>query len=840
MVASAWGATPANDEVASAVELAWRLRWSAPEVTLLTGERARRLATEEGDHFGRLSAETMALFALNRLGHGVSVVERGIAALREIEAERLVELAAPLRVELAHSARIVGAPLIAFGLLRPVLENERLAAGIRAGGLLELAECLPGGSRDEGWSQALSEADRLYRDDDAFTPDTLLPRQALIQSLRAGFHRRRGESSHAKRCVLAGLDLLAAVRGGATDSGQVYARLMLERVHLLLDEGRPERALEVARPALEQPSRAASASALGWLRVVLATRLHLPAGRPDTARELLSVAVDDARRHNLDPLLSESLQALSYLHEAIDELPEALRCLRAAHVTEQRRQRSVHAARLQLGSEFSSSMGDAAALNATLARLLAAPGDTRLAEISAGTPRAPVVFTDPGSGPSDLADDEAARPPASWQIVGASQGAVEIGERRADGLAEDDAAITGAEAADVEVEDSGANAAGPSKAGAPTGDLERSSGASGLDESATTESAEDHPARPTPAFAAGGTGGRSGRRAAPDPSDDSEGAAVHDNDVDGARRDGSWSAATLLAGDGSRRHTFGRRAADSEPEPAQEPGRFVESPVASDPASGQAAQRAHQTSASPDGEPTEPTPDWRIGPDLSATSTIATPVETAPTDSGAADAGLMDAERMDLRPMESGLTDGGPTETGPTDHGLDRPAAASSFAPDAAVADHHRADHSQSAPRKWRIDPSHQVPRHVGWAAGTGDTEADPAGAYTEPTKDSPPTAVPPPKLDEPTSERSELVGAYREPGDPTVERRRAKQRNNLANRLDRRHPCCPGISPWGSRLPARPHGVTCRSRLSPGPQPASRTAVRFSSPPDSRRRNQR
>ncbi|WP_157442188.1 MULTISPECIES: hypothetical protein [Actinoalloteichus] len=398
----------------SALELAWRLRWSAPEVTLLAGERARRLATEEGDHRSRLSAELMALFALNRLGRGVVVVERGIAALREVEVERFTELSAPLRVELAHSARIVGAPLIAFGLLRPVLEDDGLASDVRAAGLLELAECLPGGSRDEGWSQALSAADRLYESDAALHPDDVLLRQAMIQALRAGFHRRRGEPGRSEQCVLHGLDLLDGVRGAAADSGQAHARLMLERAHLLLDGGRTDLAVDVCRATLDRPVRAASASAVGWLRVVLATRLHLPAGRPETARELLLEAAAGARRHGLDPLLSESLQALSYLYEAVDELPEALRCLRAAHAAEQRRQRAVSAARLQLAAEFSSSFGDAAALKATLTGLLRPDAESGPVIDSSYT-----ATSSPVPGSAETADGAEAQPggaSVAWRI----------------------------------------------------------------------------------------------------------------------------------------------------------------------------------------------------------------------------------------------------------------------------------------------------------------------------------------------------------------------------------------------------------------------------------------
>ncbi|ASO19119.1 hypothetical protein FHR81_001385 [Actinoalloteichus hoggarensis] len=414
MVASAWGATPANDEVGSALELAWRLRWSAPEVTLLAGERARRLATEEGDHRSRLTAELLALFALNRLGRGVVVVERGIAALREIEAERLTELSAPLRVELAHSARIVGAPLIAFGLLRPVLEDAGLPSEVRAAGLLELAECLPGGSRDEGWSQALSAADRLYESDAASSRDDVAPRRAMIQALRAGFHRRRGEPGPAEECVLRGLDLLGGVRSSATDGGQADARLRLERAHLLLDGGRTDLAVEVCRSTLARPVRAAAASALGWLRVVLATRLHLPAGEPETARELLLEAAAGARRHGLDPLLSESLQALSYLYEAVDELPEALRCLRAAHAAEQRRQRAVSAARLQLAAEFSSSVGDAAALKATLTDLLRTDSGVGSAES-----RAPAVASTTSGAPGEQTGGatSGSPPTTTWRIT---------------------------------------------------------------------------------------------------------------------------------------------------------------------------------------------------------------------------------------------------------------------------------------------------------------------------------------------------------------------------------------------------------------------------------------
>jgi hypothetical protein len=75
---AARGETQANVEVSTLVVPAWRLRWRAPELALVLGERALALATSRQDEADRLRAEALVVFAGNRVGRGVRIAERAI------------------------------------------------------------------------------------------------------------------------------------------------------------------------------------------------------------------------------------------------------------------------------------------------------------------------------------------------------------------------------------------------------------------------------------------------------------------------------------------------------------------------------------------------------------------------------------------------------------------------------------------------------------------------------------------------------------------------------------------------------------------------------------------
>ncbi|WP_447006108.1 hypothetical protein ACRAKI_06350 [Saccharothrix isguenensis] len=332
---------------------AWRLRWRAPELALVLGERAVALASARRDEADRLRAEALVVFASNRMGRGVRTADRALDALKAAESGSEQETAWRLRVELADSARSVGAPLTGFAAVRPVLEAENVPLGLRAAALVQASECLVSVGRGEALSRALDEADQLYQADPLLDHDTTLLHRALLRAAAGGQHRRWGDLQAATAACRDGLALLDRLKEAESDNGQVRGRLTVELVCGLLDLNKPGEASEIGTPLLERPVRAPSASTTGWLRLALATRVHLPAGRVDQARDLLRDTADSAERHQLDLLLAESLLALAHVHEVAGNLTEALANLRSAHAAERRRARAVYAVRARLAAEFS-------------------------------------------------------------------------------------------------------------------------------------------------------------------------------------------------------------------------------------------------------------------------------------------------------------------------------------------------------------------------------------------------------------------------------------------------------------------------------------------------------
>ncbi|MEU0883619.1 hypothetical protein ABZ345_33870 [Lentzea sp. NPDC005914] len=367
---AARGETQANVEVSTLVVPAWRLRWRAPELALVLGERAVALASTRRDEADRLRAESLVVFAGNRVGRGVRIADRAIDALKAAETAGEHETAWLLRVELAACARSVGAPLTGFAAVTPVLEAPDVPAELRASALVQASECLVTVGRGDEPTQALAEADQLYVADTTLDDDTRLLLRGLIRAVQAAQHRRWGDIAAAIGAAREGLDLLSRFTDPSADSGQAMGRLTLELVLALMDANRLLDASEVGTPMLDRPVRAPSASTSGWLRVALATRVHLPAGRVALAREMLREAAASAERHQLDTLLAESLLALAHVHEVSGELAEALTNLRSAHAAERRRARAVYAVRARLAAEFSGVHRQPAGLHQQLASLL--------------------------------------------------------------------------------------------------------------------------------------------------------------------------------------------------------------------------------------------------------------------------------------------------------------------------------------------------------------------------------------------------------------------------------------------------------------------------------------
>jgi diguanylate cyclase (GGDEF)-like protein len=364
------GEAQADAEVGTLSVPAWQLRWRAPELSLVLSERASALANGRRDESERLRAETLAVFALNRLDKGVQAVERAIAALKAAESGNHAELAWRLRVELASCARAAGVPLTGFGVLKPVLRAEGVPTEVRASALVALTDCLVLIGRSKELTDALDQAEHLYVEDADLDADAKLICRALLRASAARQHRRWGDLKAAVEAAREGLALLGELRDQAADSGHVASRLVLELVCALMDAEQLPDAVAAAQDVLEQPVRAPSASSVGWLKLALATRVHLPAGRTNIANDLLLDVADSAGRHQLDPLLSESMLALSHVHEMAGQLSEALTCLRAAHTAERRRTAALYTVRTKLAEEFAAAHRESTALKEQLPSLI--------------------------------------------------------------------------------------------------------------------------------------------------------------------------------------------------------------------------------------------------------------------------------------------------------------------------------------------------------------------------------------------------------------------------------------------------------------------------------------
>ncbi|QGK69165.1 hypothetical protein GIY23_06105 [Allosaccharopolyspora coralli] len=332
-----------------------RMRWRVPELTLLLGDRLTAQARLAGDRSLRLRAETLAVFASNRLGRSIAVTERAIAATHDAAEGRAGvphESLPELRIELACCARVAGSAHTALRVLEPVLAQDRIEPSIRAHALVEMSAALPPDSRSTERAEACAEAERLYSAAPELDEDTAMLLRARVSAVRAGHTRREGAASEAVTAAEAGLELLAAMPDPEADSGEVRSLLVLERVHGLLDLGRHEAALAAADEVLNRPVRAASAKSVGWLRLAIATRVHLPAGDHDAALRLLAESSTDAERHHCGEVHAESLSVLSQVYERTAEYETALRCLRDAYGIERRWRTAAHTARVRVLEEF--------------------------------------------------------------------------------------------------------------------------------------------------------------------------------------------------------------------------------------------------------------------------------------------------------------------------------------------------------------------------------------------------------------------------------------------------------------------------------------------------------
>lgn len=341
-----WDGTPTSEgEAASLVESAMLLRWRAPELALLLSDRAVAAAADDRDAV--LRAEHLGAFALNRLGRPSAAVQRLLPPLADTGTP--MALRHELNVELAHCALALGEPAAALDVLHPVLAaGDDIAPMLRGTALVATAEAAGALGRADAVDMALEEADELYQEDPQLDHDTTLLLRAAASTVHAAHHRRSGSPKQALTQIRSSRDLLRGLADPDHDSGQVSGKLMLEQVLALLDLGEGETAVQEARPILRRPVRAAAACAMGWLRLALATRVHLAQARHEPALGLLADAVELTQRHGVDAVLAECLEGLSHVHEVRGEFADALHCLRSARAAEGRHRRSTEAARAAL------------------------------------------------------------------------------------------------------------------------------------------------------------------------------------------------------------------------------------------------------------------------------------------------------------------------------------------------------------------------------------------------------------------------------------------------------------------------------------------------------------
>ncbi|WP_461157034.1 ATP-binding protein [Saccharopolyspora tripterygii] len=329
---------------------AWQMRWRVPELALVLSDRAVAFARRTGDRGARLRAESLALFAANRLGRGVASTGRALAAVREAEASG-GDVLTRLRIELGWCAVHAGSHEVAVRILRRELAQDRIEPTLRAHALLALASALPAQQDVDERSQVLDEAERLYADCDD-DQDLTRVLKARVWVIRAAHCRRLGEFGEAVSATDAGLGLLRRLSDPEAEAGEIQTRLLLERVHALLDQGHRVEAVETSQAVLAEPVRAAAAGPTGWLGLALATRVHLPAGDHGAALRVLAETAAISERHKLDGLLAEALNALSRAHERVEEISDALQALRGAYSADRRWRSAVHSARVGLLSAY--------------------------------------------------------------------------------------------------------------------------------------------------------------------------------------------------------------------------------------------------------------------------------------------------------------------------------------------------------------------------------------------------------------------------------------------------------------------------------------------------------
>ncbi|MEU5262299.1 hypothetical protein [Amycolatopsis sp. NPDC021455] len=334
------------------IERADALHLRAPELALVLGERAAALSEAAGADEQWIRAESLVVSARVRLGERPGTVGRAVAALRAAEHAGYGDIAARLRIDLAVCARSLGVPLTGLAALRPVLTDPVVSPVHRAAALCHLVGCLAQLGRKAELDRVLVEADKLVLGDDSLGADTQLLVRALLRVGTAAHRRRHGDLTAAADAARTGLGFLEKLDNPADDGGLVRIRLVLLLVSTLLDRGDTEMAYEIAEPMLAEPVRAAGVAPMGWLRLAVATRIHLPAGAGEAAIELVREAVASTDRHGLCAVTARLWLELAQLQERFGQAEEAIACLYRSRAAEQLHARARRQACSVLAGEF--------------------------------------------------------------------------------------------------------------------------------------------------------------------------------------------------------------------------------------------------------------------------------------------------------------------------------------------------------------------------------------------------------------------------------------------------------------------------------------------------------
>lgn len=338
----------ANRMLADAAALDLR----APELALVLGERASALAEAAGAAELWVRAESLVVSARVRMGLRAVTVARAVAALRTAEDLGDDALVAGLRTDLAICARSVGAPLTGLAALRRVLDMPGCSGAARAAALCHLVGCLYQFGQKPDLDRMLTEADRLCGVDDGLDDDGKLVARALVRVAVSAHRRRHGDVMGAADAARTGLGFLQQLEDPQADGGVARVRLVVQLVCSLLDRGDSGNALEIARPVLDEPVRAASVAPVGWLRFAVATRILLPSGAVEAAAGMLREGVHSTQRHELHALTAHLWWELAHVENRLGCPSEAIECLHQGRAEEHVYARARRQAMSVLSGEF--------------------------------------------------------------------------------------------------------------------------------------------------------------------------------------------------------------------------------------------------------------------------------------------------------------------------------------------------------------------------------------------------------------------------------------------------------------------------------------------------------